>query len=149
MKNADGEMLHKLFQALSGAWRAVEGVEESVHRASGLTSAQSKNISHLLVGGPMTISDLAFERGVSRQSVQVAVNGLIESGYVRFEDNPRHKRAKLLRVTELGRERFKDARQAENAIIKNVFSELPVDDVEAATRILNSIRDELAKPRKL
>jgi hypothetical protein len=49
----------------------------------------------------------------------------------------------------LGRERFKDARQAENAIIKNVFSELPVDDVEAATRILNSIRDELAKPRKL
>lgn len=149
MKNADGEVLHGLFQALGGAWKAVEGVEDSVHRASGLTSAQSKNISHLLVGGPMTISDLAFDRGVSRQSVQVAVNGLIESGYVRFEDNPRHRRAKLLRVTELGRERFEKARETENAIIKNVFSELPADDVKVATRILNNIREELAKPWKL
>lgn len=145
MKYADGELLHRMFQELLGAWKAVEGVEDSVHRASGLTTAQSKNISHLLDRGPMTISDLAFDRRVSRQSVQVAVSGLIEDGFVCLEENPRHKRAKLLHVTALGRERFEKARKAEHRIIQEVFSDFIVEDVETTIRMLRAIKEKLAK----
>ncbi len=145
MKYADGEELHTLFQMLQGASKEIERVEESVHRSSGLTSAQSKNISHLLKNEPMTISDLAFDRGVSRQSVQVAISALAESGYVHFEDNPRHKRAKLLHVTEFGCSRFVAAQKAEYEILRKVFPDLKLDDVETATRVLQMVRDGLSK----
>lgn len=141
-------MIHRLFQALQGAYRELEGVEETVHRSSGLTSAQSKNISHLLLGGPMTISDLAFERGVSRQSVQVAVSALVESGYVRFENNPRHKRAKLIQVTELGRSRFGVAQRLEYEILQNAFPDLAAADADAAIRVLQLLREKLSKLQK-
>jgi len=145
MKYADGEKIHTLFQTLQGAWKEIEKVEESVHRSSGLTSAQSKNISHLLKSGPMTISDLAFDRGVSRQSVQVAVSALAESGYIRFEDNPRHKRAKLLRVTDLGCSRFNTAQKAEYEILRSAFPDIKSEDADAATRVLQMVRENLSK----
>lgn len=145
MKHADGETLHTLFKALFGAWKAVEEIEESIHRSCGLTGAQSRNISHLLQGGAMTISDLAFDRGVSRQSVQVAISALVELGYIRFVDNPRHKRSKLLHVTELGRTRFQAAQKAEHDVLKSVFPDLGEEDVEATTRVLLSIRESLSK----
>lgn len=93
----------------------------------------------------MTISDLAFDRGVSRQSVQVAVSALVESGYVQFEDNPRHKRAKLLHVTELGRSRFVTAQKAEYEILRKVFPDLKSEDVETAIRVLQMVRESLVK----
>ncbi|BDQ38040.1 hypothetical protein SYK_24000 [Pseudodesulfovibrio nedwellii] len=145
MKYADGEKLHTLFQVLQGAWKEVEKVEESVHRSSGLTGAQSKNISHLLNSGPMTISDLAFDRGVSRQSVQVAVSALAESGYVHFEDNPRHKRAKLLHVTDLGCSRFTTAQKAEYEILRRAFPDLKSEDVDVAVQVLQMIQESLSK----
>jgi DNA-binding MarR family transcriptional regulator len=145
MKYADGEKIHRLFQALQGTWKEIENVEESVHRSSGLTSAQSKNISHLLKSGPMTISDLAFERGVSRQSVQVAVSTLAESGYIRFEDNPRHKRSKLMHVTELGCSRFSNAQKVEYEILRSAFPDLKNADADAAIRVLQMVRDNLSR----
>ena len=65
MKNANGEMLHEFFKALYGAWRSVEDVEESIHMESGMSKAQKINLAHLISAGPMTVSDLAYVRGVS------------------------------------------------------------------------------------
>ncbi len=93
----------------------------------------------------MTISDLAFERGVSRQSVQVAVNDLVEIGYVSLGDNPRHKRARLLYVTTLGQEKFEAAQQLEYEIIQQLFSDMPSAEVESTIRILRTVRDRLSK----
>ncbi len=134
-----------MFRTLFGAWKSVEEVEESVHQASGLTSAQAKNIAYLLEGGPMTISDLAYARGVSRQSVQVAINDLVQIGYVRPEDNPRHKRARLLFVTPLGREKFEHAQQLEYEIIQRIFPDMPLADVESTIRVLRTVQERLSQ----
>ncbi|MCG8509750.1 MAG: MarR family transcriptional regulator [Rhodospirillales bacterium] len=148
MKRADGELLHGLLKTLYGAWKAVDEVDEAVHRSCGLSGSQSRSISHLIEGGPMTISDLAFERGVSRQSVQVAVSDLVERGFVRLEDNPRHKRAKLLHVTELGLSRFNAAQEAEFEILRKAFPDLDRDDVATAIRVLRMVRDDLSKQKE-
>ncbi len=91
----------------------------------------------------MTISDLAFDRGVSRQSVHVAVSSLAENGYVYFEDNPRHKRAKLLHVTKLGCSRFTAAQKTEYKILQEAFPSLKAEDVDAAIEVLQMIREKL------
>ena len=148
MKHADGKTLHQLFRTLYGAGLALENVEELVHRASGLTGVQSKNIGHLLSGGPMTISDLAYDRGVSRQSVQVAVGTMIELGYVCFLDNPRHKKAKLIQVTDLGRESFNAAQNAEFSLIERAFPDMKTDEVEVAIRVLKTMKKKLLELRE-
>ncbi|NDV21368.1 MarR family winged helix-turn-helix transcriptional regulator [Desulfovibrio sp. JC022] len=148
MKNADGEMLHEFFKSLYGAWKAVEGVEESIHMESGLSKAQKINLAHLITSGPMTVSDLAFARGVSRQSVQVGATVMVDQGYVRMIDNPRHKKAKLLEVTDYGRELYELSEKAENEIIKKAFPDFIADDVLTATRLLTDVRETLEKWNK-
>jgi len=143
MKYADGKTMHQFFQALFEAWTAVAAVEEEVHTASGLTGAQKKNLAHLLSGGAMTISDLAYARGVSRQSVQVTISTLLDLKYVQQNDNPRHKQAKLLTVTDKGRERLLKSEEAEHALIEYLFSQMKEDEVLIATDLLKEIKSTL------
>lgn len=140
MKNADGKTLHEFCRALCGAWQAVEEIEEAVHQESGLTGAQVKNIAHLLSGKPMTVSDLAFDRGVSRQSVQVAVLAMVKKQYVILADNPRHKKAKLVVVTELGRDKYEAAQKAEHKIIEKTFPKFLQEDIKCAIRVLDEVK---------
>ena len=49
-----------------------------------------------------TVARIARSLGYSRQAVQKQANKLAELGYIRFEDNPRHKRAKQLLPTKTG-----------------------------------------------
>ena len=143
-KNADGETLHNLFKALHGASKAIESIEESVHQSCGLTGGQAKNLSHLILDGSMTISDLAYKRGVSRQSVQVAVSTLIDHGYVCLKDNPRHKKAKLVHVTESGLAQFFTAQETEHKILQNLFPDISIEDSEVAIHVLHIIRETIS-----
>lgn len=140
MKFADGKTMHAFFQALFGAWAAVAEVEEEIHAASGLTGSQKKNLAHLLSGGVMTISDLAFARKVSRQSVQVAITTLMELEYVELQDNPRHKQAKLISVTDLGRSRFLESEEAEHALIERSFPAMDEKKMLTAISVLNEVK---------
>ncbi|WP_421900790.1 MarR family winged helix-turn-helix transcriptional regulator [Maridesulfovibrio sp.] len=145
MKYADGEMLHEFFKAIYGAWKSVEEVEESIHMESGMSRAQKINLAHLISAGPMTVSDLAFKRGVSRQSVQVGVGSMVEQGYVQLIENPRHKKAKLVQVTSHGRELYELSEKAENEIIEKAFPKFAAEDVSNATSLLNMVREKLEK----
>ncbi|TIH19209.1 MarR family transcriptional regulator [Marinifilum sp. JC120] len=143
MKYADGEMLHGFFKALFGAWKSVEEVEEAIHLESGLSKAQKINLAHLISSGPMTVSDLAFARGVSRQSVQVGITAMVEQGHVQLVDNPRHKKAKLVEVTDHGRDLYEMSERAENEIIEKAFPGFDAAEVRTATRLLKDVRDKL------
>lgn len=52
--------------------------------------------------GPLTVSELGRSLGHPRQVIQRAANQLVSAGLLRFEHNPRHKRAKVLTITPDG-----------------------------------------------
>jgi DNA-binding MarR family transcriptional regulator len=54
---------------------------------------------------PPTVSDIGRQLGYSRQSVQRAVNKLVDLALLESLDNPRHKRAAIYVVTPEGRDR--------------------------------------------
>jgi DNA-binding MarR family transcriptional regulator len=145
MKYADGKTMHELFRALFAARNATAEIEEAVHQAAGLTGSQKKNLGYLLSEGPMTISELACVRGVSRQSVQVAISALTRQGYVHLNDNPRHKQAKLITVTEQGRARFLQCETREHSLIEGFFSEMDKNQVLATTDLLNNLTEILQR----
>lgn len=52
---------------------------------------------------PISIAQIGRNMGLTRQSVRRSANVLMDKGFVCFEENPDHKRAKLVVPTKTGR----------------------------------------------
>ena len=73
----------------------------------GLTSARWKVLGAVaLAEEPLTVSQIARAMGQSRQGVQRIANRLIEKGILVYQDNPAHKRARLLKLTKKGQRTY-------------------------------------------
>src|SRR5262250_3824601 len=59
-------------------------------------------IRSLALVGPLTVPQIAQMRPTSRQRMQRLANELEAEGLVKFIDNPRHQRSKLVRLTRKG-----------------------------------------------
>src|SRR5215210_7502713 len=53
--------------------------------------------------GSMTVPQIARDFGITRQSVQALVDNGASRRLVEFEDNPQHRRSRLVKATEQGR----------------------------------------------
>ncbi|HPE58973.1 MAG: MarR family transcriptional regulator [Thiothrix sp.] len=71
--------------------------------AYGITSARWKILGALaLAGEPQTVPQVARSMGLTRQAVQRLVDAMHADGFLLFQENPGHKRAKLISLSELG-----------------------------------------------
>lgn len=71
----------------------------------GLTSARWQVLGAIeLAGQPLTVPQIGRQMGISRQAVQRVANDLASLGFITFENNPDHARAKLLVPTNKGQE---------------------------------------------
>lgn len=86
-----------------------------------------------------TVPEIAAWRGVARQSVQAAVNKLIEAGLVEQYDNPSHKSSSLLRLTDEGLRLYEDAREVMQERYLNAAATLETGDLAAAERVMQVI----------
>ncbi len=69
----------------------------------GLTSARWKVLG-ALGQGPLTVSQIARKMGLTRQNVQQLVNNLAQKELVSLKENPDHQTAKLIQLSESGRD---------------------------------------------
>lgn len=73
-------------------------------RAVGLTSARWQVLGSVCKAeAPATVSQVARDRGLTRQAVQRIVNDLVRAELLSTSENPRHRRAYLLSPTTEGR----------------------------------------------
>ena len=82
---------------------------------------------------PLTVSDVARRvgLGLARQSVQRTADLLVDKGWARYLDNPRHARARLLEPTPRGRETLLLLREAQHAWADAVGAAVGVDELRA------------------
>ncbi|MCR9220265.1 MAG: MarR family transcriptional regulator [Alphaproteobacteria bacterium] len=67
----------------------------------GLTSARWQVLGALQEEGrPLTVAQIGRRMGLSRQNVQRIANDLAGLGFLAFRDNPDHRRAKLVALTD-------------------------------------------------
>ena len=76
--------------------------EIALAAASGQTSARWQVLA-MVEDEPHTVAETARTLGLARQSVQRVADVLQADGLVTFEDNPRHRRARLVTLTPSGR----------------------------------------------
>jgi DNA-binding MarR family transcriptional regulator len=90
--------------------------------------------------GPQTVPQLARARPVSRQHIQIVVNGLLEDGLVTAEENPAHRRSSLIRLTPKGSQELQAMQTRECRMLSKARIDIPEKQIQEAATTLESVR---------
>ena len=75
-----------------------------------LSSSRWQIIAQVVhAGEAATVSQIARNMGLQRQTVQLQVDAMAGDGLVAFADNPHHRRSKLVQTTAAGRSAYREA----------------------------------------
>jgi DNA-binding MarR family transcriptional regulator len=112
---------------------------------SGQTSARWRVLA-AVEDEPMTVAQIARAWSLARQSVQRVADLLARDGLVVYEDNPEHRRAKLVRLTPDGRATLTQIQAAQRRWADDLGKRLSSDDLDTVNRILSEILETLTEP---
>jgi len=115
----------------------------------GLTAADRAVMEFLFPDEKLTVPAIADRYDVSRQHVQIVVNGLKEKGLLLIEPNPKHKRSLLLCLSPEGSEVFTAIRKRESTIVGRVFAEVSDHDLTISHSVLESMYRQLKQMNKV
>ncbi|HEU4430810.1 MAG TPA: MarR family winged helix-turn-helix transcriptional regulator [Myxococcota bacterium] len=132
-----GAALHQLVHELERI--AQEGV------AFGRVSSARLALLHAVLQREQTASELARERGATRQATLRLVDALLAEGWLERVENPRHRRAPLLRATPLGARAYHDAAQLRAQALNRAAESCDAGEVLAAVRLLRVLREQAGR----
>ncbi|MBY6411833.1 MarR family transcriptional regulator [Rhodococcus sp. BP-252] len=101
---------------------------------------------------PLAVAEIARRvgLGLARQSVQRTADILVDKGWAEYVDNPKHRRAKLLRPTQNGRDTLGRLREDQHAWADAVGKEVGLDELkrtrESIARIVAASRRYRSTP---
>jgi len=136
--------LNHLITATRGFFHDLERVSESILARHQLSPQERRLLLTLRKHRRCTVPQLARKRQVSRQHVQVTMNGLEERGWVTFRENPDHKRSRLLELTPDAEDRFREIMTLEGEALQKVAVDLSPEEVRQAVVVLHQVRDSLS-----
>jgi DNA-binding MarR family transcriptional regulator len=110
----------------------------------GLTSARWQVLGAIaLAPAAETVARLARSMGLHRQGVQRIVNELAAEDIVVLEDNPHHRRARLVRLTKKGETLFQAAGRRQRPWARHLARGLDARTVDSARQTLVMLRRKL------
>ena len=94
---------------------------------------------------PSTVPQIARAWWLSRQSVQRVADVLVEEGFAVYEENPGHRRSKLLRITPKGSSSLRSIRRAQRTWADDLGGEIGESDLRTANAILARVVEGLSR----
>lgn len=125
-------------------------VGEDLAIPSGMTGAWWQVLGTVL-RTPMSVSDIAREIGVTRQSVQRIADLLVERRLAEYRSNPAHRRAKLVTPTDAGRTAVRRITPGHAAFAARLAEEMGVaamGEALGAMRRVSEALEMLEGPRR-
>lgn len=144
-RTPEGEALTWLLVEVIRLGEVFTQTGESLAKPEGQTLARWLVLG-TLADGPEPVAAIARRLRLARQSVQRVADLLERDGLVAYEDNPRHRRAKLARLTPEGGRVLARIDAAQRAWANRHGAEVGRADAEQAARLLERIRDTLIRP---
>jgi len=111
---------------------------------TGQTSARWRVLA-AIEDEPLTVPQVARAWWLSRQSVQRVADVLVDEGFAEYEENPGHRRSKLLRITPRGNSALQEIRRAQRAWANALGDEIGEADLRTANAILARAVEALAR----
>lgn len=109
---------------------------------SGLTSARWQ-ILGVVDHGAEPVANVARTMGLTRQSVQLTADALERDGMIGYEENPHHRRAKLIAITEKGRKALKAVEERHAVWAARLAKKVGVGGLKAMVEELQQVRAAL------
>ncbi len=120
---ASGDQLAKEIDLSSALWQVLGAVGEA----------------------PLSMAQIARNMGLSRQSVRRSANILKDKGLINFENNPDHKRAKLVVMTKKGLQILEKMKKKQVDWSNHLSEEFSSKDLEETVKMIKSLSDQLGK----
>lgn len=127
-------VIARLDEVMSKAVRRLQQ-ELCRHVSTEMTPVQFHICKRLLERGPMTVTEVAEEMGVSLSAVTSMADRLAEAGLVARERDADDRRVVWLLLTPDGERLVRQCRETRNALLHRYFGRLPLEDVAAMLRI--------------
>ncbi|WCN12773.1 MarR family transcriptional regulator [Marinomonas mediterranea] len=106
----------------------------------GITSARWKVLGALsLAGEPQTVPQIAKSMGLTRQAVQRLVDAMYDDELLLFNENPDHKRAKLISLSKLGGAVFSTLEEKQLGWATKCSTDITKVELTAALSVLKRI----------
>ena len=100
-------------------------------------------IRSLALLGPLTVPQIAQMRPTSRQRMQRLADELAAEGLVKFIDNPKHRRSKLVQLTRKGDARYGELNARFLVIASTMGSALSEADIRKTTEGVRQLSDDV------
>jgi DNA-binding MarR family transcriptional regulator len=92
---------------------------------------------------PLPVAQIARNMGLARQNVQRLADVLQEEGFVAYNPNPDHQRAKLVCLTDKGQRVVKQLARHQTLWANQVASTMGAADIENALTLVKKLRARL------
>lgn len=93
--------------------------------------------------GPLTVPQIAAMRPTSRQRMQRLADELAAEGLVRFVDNPRHRRSKLVQLTNRGEARYRELEARLLSIAATMGEAVGESDIRQTTAVVRRLSEDV------
>ena len=115
-------------------------VADEVHQQGVMSGGLRGILRQLNKLSEQTVPQMARDRSVSRQNVQMLVNQLADDGFVEFVENPAHKRSPFVRLTTAGKKAVEAMNRREDKLISKNGVGVSDDRMREAARTLSQVR---------
>jgi DNA-binding MarR family transcriptional regulator len=143
-RSAAGEAFSKLVVTVFQLEGALSAAGDALAQPAGQTSARWRVLA-AVEHSSMSVARIARAWRLARQSVQRVADLLERDGLVTYEDNPAHRRAKLVQLTPAGRATLERIQAAQHAWANAVGERIGSDDIQNAQRILARVVEALGE----
>jgi DNA-binding MarR family transcriptional regulator len=145
LRTPAGEAFTTLLFQVIGLTRRFTDAGEALAKPAGQTLARWL-VMDAVDSAPATVAQVARTLHLARQSVQRLADVLVREGFAAYEDNPAHRRAKLLRLTPEGRASLRRIQTAQAAWADALGAELGEADLRQAAALLDRVIQAVRKP---
>ncbi|HEY1487401.1 MAG TPA: MarR family transcriptional regulator [Micromonosporaceae bacterium] len=117
-------------------------VAEALARPVGLTAAWWQVLGAVMPA-PLPVAGIAREMGITRQSVQRIADLLVDKGLAVYADNPAHRRAKLVRITEAGEAAVHQINPAHKEMARRLVDAIGPERLDEILTAMQHLSDSL------
>ncbi|HLW91517.1 MAG TPA: MarR family transcriptional regulator [Roseiarcus sp.] len=147
--SSKAEAIAELMLEVAQCFFRIRGVGQKTGLITGWGGGVFGFMRSLALLGPLTVPQIAQMRPTSRQRMQRLADELAAEGLVKFIDNPKHRRSKLVQLTPKGDARYGELNIRFLVIASTMGVTLSEADIRKTTEIVRQLSDDMkARPER-
>ncbi len=138
------ELLISVLRDLRLSFNLLKARASILHEDLGVNASMRAVMEVLSEHPEITVPEIARQRGVSRQHIQIIVNGLVGRGWVDTRPSPTDRRTYLISLSKAGVGLFEEIVRREKDELAHMASLCSEQDLVSTHRFLKSLNDAIS-----